>query len=217
MLLTDGHVIDGAELGRHQAMLRIGLFHHAQLLVTRLDLLDSLFITFSKHLMLVVLDADRAGLDVLVSRPFRRCITRDKLLRHLVIHSDLILILGLVSRFKCIVITQSRVDLLLDNSAHNALQLVAHRIQKCMFVINFLLRKRSHGNQLVEEPLVSLSKKAEFDIHVALIHNKDELFAQALVEPHTIVLCEARLPDHILLLLVWSTIRSYFLAVQVEG
>ena len=130
-----------------------------QLLIARFDLRNCLFIPPSKRLMLVVLDADRTRLNVLMRRAFRilGIIYRYQLVERLVELDALPLIHRLVRSIEGFVVTESRVHLLFDNGTHDCLQLVTHGIQKCVLVLDLLLRERAHGNQLLQEPLVGLS------------------------------------------------------------
>ena len=86
-----------------------------------------------------------------------------------------------------------------------------------MLIFNLLLREGSHGDQLVKEPFVGLPQKPQFHVHVAFVHNEDELFSQALMEFCAVFLREARLFYDFQLSLIRPTIHSNFLTVQVKG
>ena len=93
-----------------------------------------------------------------MGRALRRFVRGVQLACNIIILYSLIFVHGFVGKIKSIVIAKLGLHFLLDDPAHDSLELVAHGIQKLMLIINFLLRERSHGNQLVQEPLVSLSQ-----------------------------------------------------------
>ena len=120
-------------------MLGVCLLHQAKLVVARLDCLTGLLITLPERLVLVVFDADRTGLDVLVGRALRWFIGRVQLTGYIIVFHALVLVHGLVSGIKVIVIAKGRVHFLLDHSTHNRLELIGHGIQKLMLIFNLLL------------------------------------------------------------------------------
>ena len=152
-------------------------------MVTLLDLLNRGVELLAERLVLVVLDAHRARLDVLVVSPlhFKGIINHDHLLQRWVPLGTLALEHGLVVRLDCVFVTECRVDLLFDDVSHDRLKLAAHGIQKGSLIVDFLLGERAHRDQLLQEPLVALSKLPQFNVHVALVNDVDEELAQAFV------------------------------------
>ena len=102
-------------------MLLVRLLHYGQLVVTFLDSIDRGIELLTKRLVLVVLNTHRARLDVIMVRPLRvfGIVDRDELLSGLVIHYVLALVHGLVECIDSLIVTESRVDLLLDDTAHD--------------------------------------------------------------------------------------------------
>lgn len=98
LALPKRHIVDGSQLRRHHTVLFVRLLHYGQLVVTLLDGLDGGIELLTKRLVLVVLNANGARLDVRVVRPLRvfGVIHCHQLLSCLVVNNMLALIHGLV-------------------------------------------------------------------------------------------------------------------------
>ena len=97
-LLLQRHIVDGTQLRRHHTVLFVRLLHYGQLVVTPLDGLDGGVELLTERLVLVVLNANGARLDVRVVRPLRvfGVVDGHQLLSCLVVNNMLALVHGLV-------------------------------------------------------------------------------------------------------------------------
>ena len=94
--------------------------------------MHSLLVLASEHLVLVVLNSCRRGLNVIVVCPLRilRVFNDDKLSSLLVLHFTLSDVHGLVICIDTLFVAEGGVDFLLNDVAHALRQVVRHGVQK---------------------------------------------------------------------------------------
>lgn len=106
--------------------------------------------------------------------------------------------------------------LLFNDRLHAISKLVTQGIQKVSLRFNLLFRESSHGDELLNEPLVSFAKLAQLDVDCLFIDDVNHELTQASVESETIVVGEALFFGDLDLLWSGSLVDPDLLSCEVE-